>query len=178
MKNEDRHLNESILVMGGCRSGKSRHALQLAEKICDVHRVFIATCVPYDEEMKDRVRRHQAERNSSWITVDAPVELAEAIHTYSQSACVILVDCLTLWMSNLLMETPNLDRRIEELTEAINKAGCPVILVSNEVGTGIVPENALARQFRDAVGFANQKIAACAHEVIWVVAGIPMKIKG
>jgi adenosylcobinamide kinase/adenosylcobinamide-phosphate guanylyltransferase len=171
-------LKENRLVIGGCRSGKSRHALELAEKISDIKRIFIATCVPYDEEMKDRVRRHQQERGSSWLTVDAPVELADTILTCSQNAHVVLADCLTLWMSNLLMESEQTDRRVEELIKAISRAQCPVILVSNEVGGGIVPENALARQFRDAVGFANQKVAACVDEVIWMVAGIPVKIKG
>jgi adenosylcobinamide kinase / adenosylcobinamide-phosphate guanylyltransferase len=169
---------EKILVLGGCRSGKSRHALELAEKISEKNRVFIATCVPYDEEMKDRVRCHQQDRDSSWTTVDAPVELADAVSKYSRKANVILADCLTLWMSNLLMESKNLENRIEELTTAISQVQSPVIIVSNEVGTGIVPENALARQYRDAVGLANQKVAACVDKVIWVVAGIPVRIKG
>lgn len=171
-------MKKTRLIIGGCRSGKSRHALELAEKISDIHRIFIATCVPYDEEMKDRVRRHQQERGSSWLTVDAPVELADTILTCSQNAHVVLADCLTLWMSNLLMESEQTDRRVEELITAISRTQCPVILVSNEVGGGIVPENALARQFRDTVGFANQKVAACVDEVIWMVAGIPVKIKG
>ena len=171
-------VKENIFVVGGCRSGKSRHALELAEQISGVHRIFIATCVPYDEEMKDRVRRHQKDRGSTWTTVDAPVELAAAILEHSQSACVILADCLTLWMSNLLMESEDLETRVEELTTAIHKAKCPVVIVSNEVGTGIVPENALARQFRDAVGLANQRVAACVDKVIWMVAGIPVLVKG
>jgi adenosylcobinamide kinase / adenosylcobinamide-phosphate guanylyltransferase len=174
----DLETKKNIFVVGGCRSGKSRHALELAEKITDIHRIFIATCVPYDEEMKDRVRRHQQDRGSAWTTVDAPVELADAILKQSQRAHVILADCMTLWMSNLLMGSENLDRRVEELTAAINQAQCPVIVVSNEVGTGIVPENALARQYRDAVGFANQKVAACVDKVVWMVAGIPVLVKG
>jgi len=111
-------------------------------------------------------------------TVDAPVELADAILKHSQTAQVILADCLTLWMSNLLMESENMESRVEQLTMAILQAQCPVIVVSNEVGTGIVPENALARQYRDAVGLANQKVAACVDKVIWMVAGIPVLIKG
>jgi adenosylcobinamide kinase / adenosylcobinamide-phosphate guanylyltransferase len=171
-------VKENLFVIGGCRSGKSRHALELSEKVSDIHRVFIATCVPYDEEMKDRVRRHQQDRDSSWTTIDAPVELADAILKYSQIAHVILVDCLTLWISNLLMESENMESRVEQVTGAINQAQCPIIFVSNEVGTGIVPTNALARQYRDAVGFANQKVAACVDKVIWMVAGIPVIIKG
>jgi adenosylcobinamide kinase / adenosylcobinamide-phosphate guanylyltransferase len=170
-------VKENIFVIGGCRSGKSRHALELSEQISDINRVFIATCVPYDEEMKDRVRRHQKDRDSSWKTVDAPLELADAILKYSQSAHVLLVDCLTLWMSNLLMESENIETRVEQLIVAINQAPCQVIVVSNEVGTGIVPTNALARQYRDAAGFANQKVAACVDKVIWMVAGIPVIIK-
>jgi len=171
-------IKESIFVLGGCRSGKSRHALELAEKISDIRQIFIATCVPCDEEMKDRVRRHQQDRGKTWTTVDAPVELANAILEYGEKGLVILVDCLTLWISNLLMESENMDQRVDELTSAICRAQCPVILVSNEVGTGIVPGNALARQYRDAAGFANQRVAACVDKVIWMVAGIPVPIKG
>ncbi len=169
---------ENLFVIGGCRSGKSRHALELAEKISEKHRVFIATCVPDDDEMKDRVRRHQMDRGSAWKTVDAPVELPDAVIHNSQYAHVILVDCLTLWMANLLMQSENMENRVEEFTVALNRAQCPVIIVSNEVGTGIVPENALARRYRDAVGFANQKVAAFVDKVIWMVAGIPVIIKG
>ena len=171
---------KKIFVIGGCRSGKSGHALELAEQMPGARKVFVATCVPHDEEMNQRVARHKQDRSSSWITLEVPVRLADTISQKSAQCDLILVDCLTLWMSNLLLETEDfeaIDRHVTDLIRALEVARCPVILVSNEVGTGIVPENRLARLFRDATGFSNQKVAACADEVIWMVAGIPVKIK-
>ena len=172
-------MKETTLVIGGCRSGKSRHALYLAEQVPG-QKIFIATCTPQDKEMEQRVLRHQQQRSSAWNTLEVPVILPEAIHKNGIKGHVILVDCLTLWINNLILDddkTQNFDNHIQRLTQSINKAECPVILVSNEVGTGIVPENKLARLFRDMTGFANQKVAACVNEVIWMVAGIPVKIK-
>ncbi len=166
-------------VMGGCRSGKSSYALKLAEQIPGTEKIFIATCIPHDEEMKDRVERHRKERSSLWKTLEIPVLLSEAIRKNDRND-VILADCLTLWISNLLMETNELEEitgHIENLAETLESVRCPVILVSNEVGTGIVPENRLARLFRDAVGFANQQVAASSDKVIWMVAGIPVTVK-
>ena len=174
-------MKKTVFVLGGCRSGKSSYALESARKFAGNNRVFIATCIPQDEEMRQRVARHQEERRQSWITVEAPLRLPQAIDANSRTADVVLVDCLTLWISNLLMESDdreNNERQIPRLTEAIQKAKCPVVLVSNEVGQGVVPENRLARQFRDLVGSVNQAVAGCVDEVIWTVAGIPVKIKG
>ncbi len=168
-------------VIGGCRSGKSRHAQELAEATAPANRVYVATCVPYDDEMRDRVRKHQADRDRTWKTVEAPLDLPDTIRDTSRESGVLLVDCLTLWTTNLLLDPERSDRMplwIDRLAEALEAAQCPVILVSNEVGGGIVPENALARQFRDWVGTLNQRIAACADRVIWTVAGIPVTIKG
>lgn len=173
-------MRKTTLIIGGSRSGKSRHALTLAEQISGNRRIFVATCVPEDDEMKDRVARHQAERPSTWTTLQVPISLGDAIAENGSKADVILIDCLTLWISNLFMETDDtriVDDHIGDLKEALKKAQCPVLIVSNEVGTGIVPENRLARQFRDMAGFANQRIAECADEVIWMVAGIPVTIK-
>lgn len=167
-------------VLGGCRSGKSSYALKLAEQIPGTEKIFIATCIPHDQEMKDRVERHRNERSSIWKTLEIPVLLAEAIRKNDLNN-VILVDCLTLWISNLLLETNELEEitgHIKNLAETLENIKCPVILVSNEVGTGIVPENRLARLFRDAVGFANQQVAAYSDRVIWMVAGIPVTVKG
>ena len=172
-------MKETILVIGGCRSGKSSHALHLAEQIPG-QKIFLATCMPDDKEMEQRVLRHQQQRSSAWETLEVPFFLPEAIHKNSIEGHVILVDCLTLWINNLILEDDkpeNIDNHIQKLTESIEKAECPVILVSNEVGTGIVPENKLARLFRDIAGFTNQKVAACVNRVIWMVAGIPVKIK-
>lgn len=174
-------MKKTVFVLGGCRSGKSGYALETARQFSGDNRVFIATCIPHDDEMKQRVARHQEERDRVWQTVEAPLMLPEAITTKSRRADIILADCLTLWVSNLLMEADGseiVERRIPQLTAAIAKAECPVILVSNEVGQGIVPENKLARRFRDLVGFVNQAVAACADQVVWTVAGIPVTVKG
>jgi len=167
-------------VIGGCRSGKSRHALELAEKISKDGKIFIATCLPADEEMKERVAHHQKERGAGWSTVESPIFLPQAVLENSRKASVILADCLTLWISNLLLDTDEsqkIDEHIRYLIQSFEKAECPVILVSNEVGAGIVPENQLARQFRDIVGHTNQKVAAAADKVIWMVAGIPVHVR-
>ncbi|MEA3437194.1 MAG: bifunctional adenosylcobinamide kinase/adenosylcobinamide-phosphate guanylyltransferase [Thermodesulfobacteriota bacterium] len=173
-------MKETTLIIGGCRSGKSRHALELAEKISGSTRIFIATCIPLDDEMKERIDRHKKERDKSWTNIETPVELSVAINENSREGDVILVDCLTLWINNLLMEIENpdvIDQCIHKLILAIKEAKCPIILVSNEIGAGIVPENKLARLFRDYAGFVNQKVAECADRVIWMVAGIPVSIK-
>ncbi len=186
-------MKEIILVIGGCRSGKSSHALALAEEMAeeqteeqkeeqaDSGKVFIATCVPRDDEMKDRVARHQRDRDKSWETVETPAALADAISEHHRKAGVILVDCLTLWTSNILMETEDpgrLDDRIRELIGALGEAECPVILVSNEVGAGIVPANRLARLFRDTAGMVNQRVASAADRVVLMTAGMPLTLKG
>ncbi len=170
---------QKILVLGGCRSGKSAHALQLAQGM-GASRVFVATCVPQDDEMQDRVDRHRRERGNTWSTLEVPLELADAIRIHSASSEVILVDCLTLWLSNLLMETQDVRRirqRIDGLAEAVKAAPSAVVLVSNEVGAGIVPENRLARCYRDLAGWTNQAVAAACDRVVWTVAGIPVTIK-
>jgi len=174
-----RLMKETVLVIGGCRSGKSSHALYLANQIPG-QKIFIATCIPHDKEMGNRVLRHKKQRSRAWSTLEVPVRLPEEIGKNSRKKNVILVDCLTLWISNLLLENndqSNIDGHIRKLIQSLEKAECPIILVSNEVGTGIVPENRLARLFRDAAGFTNQRVAACANKVIWMVAGIPVGVK-
>ena len=173
-------MKEIIFVIGGCRSGKSSHALTLAEEIPGNRKIFIATCVPYDDEMTARVRKHQQERSRAWTTLEVPIALGESIAENSPKTDVIVADCLTLWASNLVLEnTPSekIAEALQTLTHALKTAQCPVILVSNEVGCGIVPENALARTFRDIAGAINQRAAECADRVIWMVAGIPVVIK-
>lgn len=173
-------MKKNTLVIGGCRSGKSSRALELAEQVSGSRKIFIATCVPYDDEMKQRVANHQKERPPGWTTVETPIRLPDAIIENSRNADVILADCLTLWMTNLLLdpdEAEKIEAHISRLTESLEMAKCPVILVSNEVGAGIVPENKLAREFRDIVGKTNQTVAAHADTVIWMVAGIPVTIK-
>ena len=173
-------MKETVFVIGGCRSGKSRHALETTQRYTGGKKKFIATCIPYDEEMKSRVARHQNERDQNWETIEAPLDLSKAIIEAGRDAIVVLVDCLTLWINNLLMEDENADNildKIPDLIRAIDSVKCPVVLVSNEVGGGIVPENRLARLFRDLVGSVNQAVAARADEVVWMVAGIPVTVK-
>ena len=173
-------MKEIILVTGGCRSGKSRYAMELAKQIPGDKKIFIATCVPEDKEMEMRVARHKEERDKKWSTIDVPIHLPEAIIEYSKKSDLILVDCLTLWISNLILDDNDMDvsEAILRLTRSLKEAKCSVIIVSNEVGTGIVPENRLARLFRDNAGIVNQNVAACSDRVIWMVAGIPVSIKG
>ena len=170
----------TTLVTGGCRSGKSSHAQPMAEAVPGKRRCYMATCVPLDGEMQRRVSRHQAERGPEWRTVEEPIKIAAAIGTHAPSADVILLDCLTLWISNLMGAGKDMGGIVDtahELADAAQRAVCPVILVTNEVGAGIVPENALARAYRDAAGLVNQIMAAACDTVIWTVAGIPVTIK-
>lgn len=170
-------MSSRILVLGGARSGKSRHAQQLAESYGD-KRLFIATAQGFDEEMRDRIRRHQADRDASWRTVDAPLQLADGIRQAAGERRPILVDCLTLWVSNLLLADADIEAAADELLAVVAACPCPLILVANEVGFGIVPDNALARRFRDAAGRLNQQVAAVCDAVDLVVAGLPLRIKG
>ena len=174
-------MKQLVFVIGGCRSGKSRHALQTAEKMAAGRRIFIATCVPQDAEMKQRVARHQKQRGPNWVTVEEPLHLPAVILENSLEADVVLVDCLTLWVNNLLMETDDekqIEENISRLIHTLKKATGAAVLVSNEVGTGIVPENKIARKYRDIMGLVNQAVAKAADTVIWMVAGIPVTVKG
>lgn len=166
----------TTLVLGGARSGKSRHAQALAEHIAP-NRVFIATAQAFDAEMRERIARHQADRDASWLTVEAPIDLAEAIFQHQDESGVLLVDCLTLWLSNLLLADRDVEPAADALVAAVRESTVPVILVSNEVGYGIVPDNALARRFRDAAGQLNQRLSAICDATVLVVAGNPITIK-
>jgi adenosylcobinamide kinase/adenosylcobinamide-phosphate guanylyltransferase len=172
-------LKTVTLVVGGCKSGKSRIALTMADQI-SADKIFIATCVPTDDEMRERVTRHQAERSSAWQTVECPIYLPEAVLQHSRPHRVLLIDCLTLWLTNLYLDSETqeaLMEQVQQLVQALAQSQGPVFLVTNEVGTGIVPENKMARQFRDLAGMMNQAVAACAQQVIWSVVGLPVVIK-
>jgi adenosylcobinamide kinase/adenosylcobinamide-phosphate guanylyltransferase len=164
------------LVLGGARSGKS----SFAERITVAHPrgcVYIATAEIGDEEMAERVRKHQARREAHWRTIEAPLELAPAIVSETGQGAAVLVDCLTLWLSNLMAAGRDPSREMEELVRALGQAGGPVVFVANEVGLGIVPDNALARAFRDHAGRLNQRIAEVANNVFFVAAGLPLRLK-
>ena len=172
--------NIITLVIGGCRSGKSRYALDAANAVSGSRKIFLATSVPSDREMEKRVLAHQAQRGDDWQTVEAPVHIHEEIAAHARTADVILVDCLTLWTANMLaleMDEAAMQKCMDQTTLALSRACCPVFLVTNEVGYGIVPENSLARRFRDMAGLVNQHMAKTADEVVLTVAGIAVTIK-
>ena len=166
----------TLLVLGGARSGKSRYAQARAEAL-DGELVFVATAQALDTEMTDRIARHRADRGPRWVTVEAPVELAGAIRAESREDRVLLIDCLTLWTTNLLLAERDIPAATAELITAIADAAGPLILVANEVGLGIVPDNALTRRFRDEAGRVNQGLAAAVDGVVFVAAGLPLKLK-
>ncbi len=165
-----------LFVIGGARSGKSRHAQRLAEDSGDAL-LFIATAQAYDKEMRDRIARHQADRDSRWRTIEAPIDLAAAIASEDREGTMILVDCLTLWASNLLLSESDPEPQVAALLQAVAAPRGRIILVANEVGLGIVPDNALARAFRDLAGMINQRVAAISDRVDMIVAGIPLTLK-
>src|SRR5688572_4024664 len=160
-----------ILLIGGARSGKSRMALERAESLSG-ELVYVATAEALDAEMSDRIARHREERGPRWRTVDAPLDLAGAVLREDGAGRVIVVDCLTLWLSNLMLREQDVMAATSTLLEALARRRGTVLLVSNEVGMGIVPENALARRFRDEAGRLNQAIARVADEVVLVCAGL------
>ncbi|MEH3038098.1 MAG: bifunctional adenosylcobinamide kinase/adenosylcobinamide-phosphate guanylyltransferase [Sphingomonas adhaesiva] len=166
----------TTLVLGGARSGKSRHAQALAES-AGGPLTFVATAQGFDDEMRDRIARHRADRDARWHTVEAPTDLAAALRAADAPGATILVDCLTLWTSNLLLADADIPAACDALLAALADARATVILVANEVGWGIVPDNALARAFRDAAGIVNQRVAAAVPRVHLIVAGLPLVLK-
>ena len=175
-KDDFASFGRSLLVLGGARSGKSRHAQAVAEAIGG-RLTFIATAQALDAEMADRIARHQADRDARWDTVDAPLDLGGAIAAADLPGGVVLVDCLTLWTSNLLLGDHDADRAIVALLASIEAARGTIIIVANETGLGIVPDNALARSFRDLAGTINRQVAAAVDAVDFVVAGMPRRWK-
>ncbi|MDP6779294.1 MAG: bifunctional adenosylcobinamide kinase/adenosylcobinamide-phosphate guanylyltransferase [Candidatus Latescibacteria bacterium] len=174
-----------VMVTGGSRSGKSAHAQQLAERESGSH-TFVATCPPIDEEMRERIRRHREDREGrGWSTVEETVDLAKVIRA-ARDGGVLLVDCLTLWINNLMyraeqdggeVEEDEIARLGKELVDASAEREGTTLFVTNELGIGIVPEHAMVRRYRDLVGRCNQVVAAGADRVILMIAGIPTKLK-
>lgn len=163
------------LVLGGARSGKSRYAEGLVRSRPQPW-LYVATAQALDDEMRDRIAMHRARRDQGWTTVEAPLAVAEAIRSGPPGA-PILVDCLTLWLTNLMLAGADLEAAGAGLLDSCAAASGPVVLVANEVGCGIVPENALARRFRDAAGLLHQRVAARAQRVVLMVAGLPVIAK-
>jgi adenosylcobinamide kinase/adenosylcobinamide-phosphate guanylyltransferase len=166
----------SLLVIGGARSGKSAYAQQLAEAHGS-ERLYLATATPGDEEMAVRIARHQADRGQGWTTLEEPLEVARALVVEARPGRVIVVDCLTLWLSNLMFEARDPAPAIAGLADSIAALAGPAILVSNEVGMGLVPDHKLGREFRDWQGRANREIARACDGVIFVAAGLPLQLK-
>jgi adenosylcobinamide kinase/adenosylcobinamide-phosphate guanylyltransferase len=162
-------------VLGGARSGKSRYAETLITALPPPW-IYAATAQALDAEMRARIGAHQARRGAGWTTIEAPHDLVAILTAPGEAP--ILVDCLTLWLSNLMMADAQIEAEFDRLAQALAKANAPVVLVANEVGSGIVPDNALARRFRDLQGSLNQRIAAQADNVVLVVAGLPLFVKG
>jgi adenosylcobinamide kinase/adenosylcobinamide-phosphate guanylyltransferase len=172
-------LQRITFIVGGARSGKSRFALTLGEEVSG-RKMFVATAEALDAEMADRIRRHRRARSKTWETIEEPVKLCNVLGAKSKPYQLILIDCLTLWLSNLMQKDNNpkaVFTEIDRLVDCLKRTELNVILVSNEVGWGIIPENPLARGFRDLAGLMNQKIAEAAEAVYLMSTGIPVRIK-
>ncbi len=166
--------SQLTLVLGGARSGKSRYAEGVITRLTPPW-VYIATAQAFDDEMRARITEHRARRAAGWRTVEAPLALPDALRDAGDTP--VLVDCLTLWLSNLMLDDADLDAAEAALDAALDRVA-PTVLVSNEVGLGIVPDNALARRFRDRAGQLHQRLAARANRVVFTVAGLPLFVKG
>ncbi|HXW47883.1 MAG TPA: bifunctional adenosylcobinamide kinase/adenosylcobinamide-phosphate guanylyltransferase [Xanthobacteraceae bacterium] len=170
---------ELTLVLGGARSGKSRYAESLIAALPPPWRppwTYVATAEAADEEMAERIAMHRARRDTSWETIEAPRDLATALQSCDRRP--VLVDCLTLWLSNLMLAGSDIAIETARLEQALAAAAAPTVLVANEVGYGLVPDHPLGRRFRDLQGALNQRIAARADRVVLVVAGLPLTVKG
>jgi adenosyl cobinamide kinase/adenosyl cobinamide phosphate guanylyltransferase len=166
-----------VLITGGARSGKSRYAEERARE-AGARRLYLATAEAKDDEMARRIAKHRERRGKEWMTVEEPIELsAELLRRRGEVDCA-LVDCLTLWLSNLMEQGEEaVTKQVDELIDAMTLLDFHVFFVTNEVGSAIVPDNALARSFRDLVGWANQRMAQVADEVVLMVAGLPVFVK-
>ena len=172
--------SEIILVTGGVKSGKSSFALRLAEEM-GLIRGFVATATALDDEMRKKIAAHQAERGQGWQTFESPSALAQQIETISGSMDIILVDCLTMWISNLLtiddLEREQIESECDTLLQALKSAPCPVILVTNEVNMGIMPADERTRLYQNLLGALNRDVASIATRVYFMIAGITQQIK-
>jgi len=173
-------MSRIIFITGGARSGKSRLAEDLAERF-GAPLVYIATGASGDAEMRERITRHRSRRGPAWRTIEEPLDLSAVIRDHDGGFACMLVDCVTFWLSNLLFSCNDPQRVLDDVAlfaSALPLLKTPVVLVSNEVGMGIVPENALARAFRDLAGEANEMLARAADEVYVIFSGVPLKLKG
>jgi len=172
--------SQSSLIIGGGRSGKSSYAQDYALSVSEgtSSRAYIATAEPIDREMKERIAAHQKDRADRFITIEEPLDLAQAIHELPPSVEVCVVDCLTVWLGNLLYHKKDTAKEIQKLITTLRNPPCDILLVTNETGLGIIPSDAESRAFRDIAGWMNQDIAAISKNVILLVAGLPLALKG
>ncbi|MBR7651243.1 bifunctional adenosylcobinamide kinase/adenosylcobinamide-phosphate guanylyltransferase [Brucella oryzae] len=168
---------KSVLVLGGARSGKSSYAEKMARS-SGLQPLYLATGRAFDKEMENRIAIHRDRRGSEWQTVEEPLDLIDALTLHAAADRFVLVDCLTLWLTNLMMAERDIATETASLVAMLPDLAGPVVFVSNEVGLGIVPENRMAREFRDHAGFLHQAVAAVADEVYFMAAGLPLKMKG
>jgi adenosylcobinamide kinase/adenosylcobinamide-phosphate guanylyltransferase len=168
--------NATTLVLGGARSGKSAFAERLVRETRHA-RIYLATATAGDDEMRQRIVHHRAARGDGWRTIEEPLALADTLTREDRDDTVILVDCLTLWLSNLFGAGRDIERESQQLSRCLREVRSTIVLVSNEVGLGLVPETPLGREFRDAQGRLNQQIAASVANVVFVAAGLPMWLK-
>lgn len=170
-------MTQHCLVLGGARSGKSAYAEGLAESHPG-DRIYIATAEAGDEEMRARIAHHRVRRGSRWQTIEEPLELLRVLMRESKTGRFILVDCVTLWVSNLLLMDLPVQEAVDQLCNELPALEARIVFVSNEVGLGIVPDNVLARRYRDEAGLANQKLAATCGECVFMAAGLALRLKG
>lgn len=166
----------STLVLGGARSGKSAHAERLV-RASGLERVYLATATAGDGEMVERIAHHRERRGEDWLTIEEPLALIDVLRREARADRVVLVDCLTLWLSNLMFAERDVDAEGANLCRLLAEVRAPVVLVSNEVGMGLVPDKPLGRRFRDAQGRLNQIVAATVPSVVFVAAGLPLRLK-
>lgn len=167
---------KATLVLGGARSGKSTFAEQIVRD-SGLQAIYVATATAGDDEMRERIAHHRARRGDAWQTIEEPLDLAGVLTREARQGRILLVDCLTLWLSNLMHAGIDVTAATQGLCEKLQQSPCPIVLVSNEVGLSLVPETSLGRQFRDEQGRLNQRVAACVDEVAFIIAGLPLWIK-
>ncbi len=172
--------NNHWLILGGAKSGKSAYALTLADNLLKEkdNRLFIATSKANDEEMLQKIEIHKKERGPKWRTIEEEINIGDVLKKEIGKFDVAIIDCITMWITNLLLTCPEkIDREIDSLLNGLEQSKAPVILISNEVGLGIVPGNKLSRRFREELGIANQKLASLCKNVIFMMAGLVLKMK-
>lgn len=176
MSNAVKQNSNVTLILGGARSGKSKFAEKIVLDM-GLNPFYLATGRALDDEMVDRIAIHKERRGAQWETIEEPLALSDALMQTDFDGRAILVDCLTLWVTNLMMAKADVEVECEHLANTLLKMNVPVVLVSNEVGLSVIPENKMAREFRDYAGLVNQKIAKIANEAYFIAAGLPLKLK-